>query len=61
MANLQVCSRCKSNIDISYFGTSRKKEPYKTCESCRNKIKQAVTNEVKYKPSVPIDATDIAS
>ena len=24
-ANLRVCSRCKSNIDISYFGMSRKK------------------------------------
>ena len=39
MANLRVCSRCKSNIDISYFGLSRKKEPYKTCDNCRNKKK----------------------
>ena len=35
---LQTCSRCKSEIDISYFGMNRKKEPYKTCDNCRNKI-----------------------
>jgi len=56
-----VCSRCKSNIDISYFGISRKKEPYKTCETCRNKIKKPLEHTVKHKPSLPIDATDIAS
>ena len=39
MANLRVCSRCKSNIDISFFGLSRKMEPYKTCDNCRNKKK----------------------
>ena len=37
MANLMKCSRCKSEIDISYFGMNRKKEPYKTCDNCRNK------------------------
>ena len=40
MANLRKCSRCKSEIDISYFGMSRKKEPYKTCDNCRNKNKK---------------------
>ena len=35
MENLRQCSRCKSNIDISYFGLNRKKEPYKTCDNCR--------------------------
>ena len=40
MANLRVCSRCKSNIDISYFGMSRKKEPYKTCNNCRPGFKK---------------------
>ena len=40
MENLRQCSRCKSNIDISYFGLNRKKEPYKTCDNCRNKKKQ---------------------
>ena len=38
MANLRKCSRCKSEIDISYFGMNRKKEPYKTCDNCRNKL-----------------------
>ena len=41
MANLQKCSRCKSEIDISYFGMNRKKEPYKTGDNCRNKKKMA--------------------
>ena len=40
MENLKKCSRCKSNIDISYFGLNRKKEPYKTCDNCRSKKKQ---------------------
>ena len=37
--NLRTCSRCKSQIDISYFGMSRKKEPYKTCDNCRTNKK----------------------
>ena len=41
MANLKKCSRCKSEIDISYFGMNRKKEPYKTCDNCRNKNKKS--------------------
>jgi len=49
MANLQKCSRCKSTIDISFFGLNRKKEPYKTCEKCRS---------MKKKPQ-PIKRTDI--
>ena len=43
MANLMKCSRCKSEIDISYFGMNRTKEPYKTCGNCRNKTKQTNT------------------
>ena len=31
------CSRCKSEIDISFFGLDRKKQPYKTCDTCRSK------------------------
>jgi hypothetical protein len=41
MANLQQCSRCKSTIDISFFGLNRKKVPYKTCDNCRNKRTKA--------------------
>ena len=37
MANLQKCSRCKSEVDISYFGLNRKKQPYTTCVNCRSK------------------------
>ena len=39
MANLQRCSRCRSEIDISFFGLNRKKLPYKTCDNCRSKSK----------------------
>ena len=42
MANLRKCTRCKSTIDISYFGMNRKKEPYKTCDNCRNKNKKII-------------------
>ena len=37
MANLRKCSRCKSEIDISFFGLNRKKQPCKTCDNCRSK------------------------
>ena len=37
MANLQTCSRCKSEVDISYFGLNTKKLPYKTCVNCTSK------------------------
>ncbi len=40
MANLKRCSRCKSEIDISYFGMNRKKESYKTGDNCKNKNKK---------------------
>ena len=48
MANLRKCSRCKSEIDISYFGMNRKKEPYKTCDNCR---KQHRTYNYTYRES----------
>ena len=40
MANLKTCSRCKSEIDISYVGINRKKVPCKTCVNCRSKPKK---------------------
>ena len=36
MANLRKCSCCKSEIDISYFGINRQKEPYTTRDTCRS-------------------------
>ena len=45
MAHLQQCSRCKSTIDTSYFGLNRKKKPYKSCNSCRNKCKPNNDND----------------
>ena len=40
MSNLRMCSRCKSNIDVSHFSMNRKKQLYKTCNSCRNPKKE---------------------
>ena len=37
MTNLKRCSRCKSEIDISYLGMNRKKQPYETCDNCRSR------------------------
>ena len=36
MTELRKCSRCRSEIKITYFGINRKGEPYKTCDKCRN-------------------------
>ena len=40
MENLMKCSRCKSNIDVDYFGLNRTNKPYKTCDNCRNTKKK---------------------
>jgi DNA polymerase III epsilon subunit-like protein len=55
MANLRKCTRCKSTIDISYFGMSRKKEPYKTCDNCRNK------SDKTSNPTPPLSDTENTS
>ena len=47
MTELRKCSRCRSEIKITYFGINRKGEPYTTCDTCRNKKKQ-----VKIKQSI---------
>lgn len=60
MANLKTCSRCKSNIDISFFGLSRKKEPYKTCDNCRNKKKE-VKQETPESPRSCVSTDTIAN
>ena len=39
MTELRKCSRCKSEIEITYVGINRKGEAYKTCDTCRNKKK----------------------
>ena len=36
MANLQTCSRCKSEVDMPYFGLNRNTQPYYTCDTCRH-------------------------
>ena len=47
MTELRKCSRCNSNINISYFGKNRKKELYKTCKNCRkNKMPSHSKKEI---------------
>ena len=40
MAELRKCSRCRSDIELKYFGINRKGEPSKTCDTCITKKKQ---------------------
>ena len=42
MAELRNCSRCRSAIELNYFGINRKGEHNKTCETCLNKAKKVV-------------------
>ena len=37
MANLQKCSKCKSEQELKYFSINKKGQPYKTCDTCRSK------------------------
>ena len=55
MAELRKCSRRRSEIKITYFGISRKGEPYKTCDSCRNKKKQIVVKQEICKDKTVLD------
>ena len=46
MANLQRCSKCKSEQELKYFSLNKKGQYYKTCDNCRNK---RLTNKVNLK------------
>ena len=37
MADLQKCSKCKSEQELKYFSINKKGQLYKTCDVCRNK------------------------
>ena len=54
MTELRKCSRCRSEIKIAYVGINRKGEPYKTCDTCRNKNKH-----IKVKQEICKDKTFI--
>ena len=45
MANLQKCSKCKSDQELKYFSINKKGQPYKTCDNCRNKREPASDNQ----------------
>ena len=49
MTELRKCSRCRSEIELTYFGINRKGEPYKTCDNCRNKNNKTNKPTNKYK------------
>ena len=46
MSDLRKCSGCKRINEITHFGINRQGDPYKTCNTCRNKKKHV---EVKQK------------
>ena len=46
MAELRKCSRCRSVIELKYFGINRKGEYNKTCINCLDKAKAYKTIEV---------------
>ena len=46
MANLQRCSKCKSEQELKYFSINKKGQYYKTCDNCRSK---RLTNKVNLK------------
>ena len=54
MTELRKCSRCRSEIKITYSGINRKGEPYKTCDNCKNKKKQ-----IKVKQELCNDKTSL--
>jgi len=68
MADLQRCSKCKSEQEIKYFSMNKKGQYYKTCDHCRLKRQksQPETPQTepflrKYCAFISIDATDIAT
>ena len=58
MANLQKCSRCKSEVDVSFFGLNRKKQPYKTCDNCRTKSRESKAKQRQQLDVKPLKRTD---
>lgn len=42
MADLQRCSKCKSEQESKYFSLNKKGQLYKTCDACREKRKQSI-------------------
>ena len=47
MTELRKCSRCRSVIELKYFGINRKGEYFKCCDKCRNK---STEYQREYKP-----------
>ena len=45
MANLQKCSKCKSEQELKYFSLNKKGQLYKTCDACRNKRLQSSSDK----------------
>jgi hypothetical protein len=45
-----ICSRCKKELEASFFGVSKKGEPFKTCINCRNYVKSKRLPKVEAEP-----------
>ena len=48
MSELKKCSRCRSEILLTYFAINRKGEYNKTCETCLNKTKAKDLRAFRY-------------
>ena len=51
MTELKKCPRCKSEIEVKFFGNNRKGEPYNTCNNCRSNNCRRKTKRVSKLPS----------
>ena len=46
-----LCSRCRSVLEVSFFGVSKKGSPFKTCINCRNYVKSKRTPNLEAEPA----------
>jgi hypothetical protein len=45
-----ICSRCKKELEASFFGVSKKGVPFKTCINCRNYVKSKRSPNIEAEP-----------
>ena len=54
MANLQKCSKCKSEQELKYFSNNKKGQLYKTCDKCRMKRVQSTNDKDKITDAIKL-------
>ena len=60
MANLQKCSKCKSEQELKYFSNNKKGQLYKTCDKCRMKRVQSTNDKDKITDAIKLMLKDKA-